>query len=181
MRLTLIAAFLTLTACAAKPTVRPDPIAEPAKVTPKQPTRASDEGAQLTASLELEPRPIFYELDSAMLTEDSQRTLTELAEAMRRAPAATVKIAGHTCDLGTTEYNLALGLRRASEARDFLVRLGVGASRVEITTFGEEQPALSGNGEGDREKNRRSEFAVDGAKKRSEVRSAPGTRTASTR
>jgi peptidoglycan-associated lipoprotein len=63
-------------------------------------------------------------------------------------------IEGHTCEIGTTEYNLALGERRANAARDYLARMGVDEKRLKILSYGEEQPA---NAE-DLEKNRRAEF-----------------------
>lgn len=155
----IVSGFLFL-GCAAKPVVRPDSAATTGA--PKTPAPASSKGEalQANASFDLEPRPIYYELDSARLDEPSQRSLSELGEALRNAPNATVRISGHTCELGTTEYNLVLGLRRASEARDYLVRLGVEPERIDIASFGEEQPALTGKDDSQLRKNRRSEFAI---------------------
>jgi peptidoglycan-associated lipoprotein len=102
--------------------------------------------------------PIFYALDSSRLTPESQQALVRLAEALRQRPEARVTIAGHTCDLGTTEYNLALGQQRAAVARDYLVRMGVEGSRIQVTSYGEESPRDSRPVEEARQQNRRSEF-----------------------
>lgn len=104
--------------------------------------------------------PIYYELDSATLRGDSREMLDRAAEALRHRPEARLTIAGHTCELGTTEYNLALGQRRAAAARDYLVRLGVEPDRIGIMSYGEEQPADPGHDEASLAKNRRSEFTV---------------------
>jgi peptidoglycan-associated lipoprotein len=110
--------------------------------------------------------PIYYELDSATLRSDSRELLDRVAEALRPRSEARVTISGHTCELGTTEYNLALGQRRASAARDYLVKLGVDRDHIAIVTYGEERPAAEGSGESVWSKNRRSEFSVSVAQAR---------------
>ncbi len=79
-----------------------------------------------------------------------------LSRALRQRPQAQVNVSGHTCELGTTEYNLALGHRRADIVRTYLVRLGVEPQRIAVVSYGEEKPvdahAL--------EKNRRAELSV---------------------
>jgi peptidoglycan-associated lipoprotein len=104
--------------------------------------------------------PIYYELDSATLRADSRELLDRAAEALRKRPEARLAIAGHTCELGTTEYNLALGQRRAAAARNYLVKLGVEPDRIRTVSYGEERPAEQGSGESAWSKNRRSEFTV---------------------
>jgi peptidoglycan-associated lipoprotein len=104
--------------------------------------------------------PIYYELDSATLRADSREILDRAAEALRKHPEARLTIAGHTCELGTTEYNLALGQRRAAAARTYLVKLGVEPERIGTVSYGEERPAEHGSGESAWSKNRRSEFTV---------------------
>lgn len=104
--------------------------------------------------------PIYYELDSATLRSDSREMLDRMAEALRQRREAQVTILGHTCELGTTEYNLALGQRRAASARDYLVKLGVEPNRISVVSYGEERPAEMGSGESAWSKNRRSEFTI---------------------
>lgn len=104
--------------------------------------------------------PIYYELDSATLRPESRELLDGVVEALRRRPEVRVTISGHTCELGTTEYNLALGQRRAAVVRDYLRRLGVDADRIAMVSYGEESPAVVGAGESALAKNRRSEFSI---------------------
>jgi len=72
-----------------------------------------------------------------------------------------IRVEGHCDERGTIEYNLALGERRASAAREYLVSLGVDASRVRIVSFGEEQPADPGHSEAAWAKNRRAQFVIE--------------------
>ncbi|WP_224249576.1 OmpA family protein [Hyalangium gracile] len=159
--LTLLA--MGASACATKSaaTVSSDDMASantPARSEPvKPPPPAPKEVAELPR---LDFGPIYYELDSATLRPESRALLERVAEALRPRSEALVAISGHTCELGTTEYNLALGQRRAAAAKDYLVKLGVERDRISIMSYGEERPAESGSGESVWSRNRRSEFSV---------------------
>jgi peptidoglycan-associated lipoprotein len=74
---------------------------------------------------------------------------------MKAHPAARIRIAGNCDELGTTEYNLALGQRRAEVARKYLANLGVATSRVETISYGEEKPVATGHDAESHAKNRR--------------------------
>jgi peptidoglycan-associated lipoprotein len=114
--------------------------------------------------------PIYYELDSATLRPDSRELLEHVAESLRKHTQARVTISGHTCELGTTEYNLALGQRRAASARDYLVKLGVEPERISVVSYGEERPVELGHDESAWVKNRRSEFSISVAHARADGR-----------
>lgn len=144
---------------------RVPPPPPPAPVPPKP--SVSDEDAGLSP---LTFGPIYYELDSTTLRPESRDTLDRLAEALRRRPGAQVTISGHTCELGTTEYNLALGQRRAAMAKDYLVKLGVGRNAITVVSYGEESPAVQGSGEDVWSRNRRSEFNLSVAQARLDAR-----------
>ncbi|NTX62866.1 OmpA family protein [Myxococcus sp. CA051A] len=107
-----------------------------------------------TDLLPLALEPVYFELDSTTLRPEFRDTLTQLADALRKRPQARVNITGHTCELGTTEYNL--GQRRASVVRDYLRRLGVEPARLSTLSFGEERPLSTT----ELEKNRRAELRV---------------------
>jgi peptidoglycan-associated lipoprotein len=77
---------------------------------------------------------------------------------MNRNPKTKIQIEGHTCDIGTAEYNLALGERRATSAKTYLERLGISANRLSTISYGEERPMLPNKDEANRSKNRRDEF-----------------------
>jgi peptidoglycan-associated lipoprotein len=104
--------------------------------------------------------PIYFEFDSAVLTTESRDLLSTFATwAIEKKPK--LKIEGHTDEQGTTEYNLALGDRRARAVADYLIALGVQTSTVETITFGEEKPAQPGSTEADHAANRRGEVKTN--------------------
>jgi peptidoglycan-associated lipoprotein len=103
---------------------------------------------------------IFFEYDSATLDESAQMQLQQNAALLQQFIIESVQIEGH-CDIrGTSEYNLALGERRATTAKEYLMRLGVPASRLETVSFGEERPFDNGNSEDAWAKNRRVHFVL---------------------
>ena len=77
---------------------------------------------------------------------------------MSKNPAVKIRIEGHTCEIGTGEYNLALGELRAKIAKKYLERVGVSSRRVSIISYGKERPLDPGHTEEARSKNRRDEF-----------------------
>ena len=96
---------------------------------------------------------IYFEFDSSDLSETSRTSLNENADWLRADPARTLMIEGHTDEVGTSEYNLGLGDRRARATKEYLTRLGIDENRIKIITYGEERPAGT-----DDTKNRRSMF-----------------------
>ena len=102
--------------------------------------------------------PIYFDYDSFVIQDKSKGDLQGVAEYLSKNAKATVTISGHTDDRGTTEYNLMLGDQRAKAAHDYLVRLGIDPVRIKTISFGEERPAVPGEGEANWSKNRRDEF-----------------------
>ncbi len=151
-----------LVGCAAKPEVRPSqpPVSS---ADPKAQAPSPEERAPLPAEDPLEAAPLYFALDSSLLLPASQEELARVAERLRRLPQVRVRIEGHTCELGTAEYNLALGMKRAQATREYLRRLGVDAGRLEVLSFGEERPTAEGEGEEMWARNRRSELTFGGA------------------
>lgn len=103
---------------------------------------------------------IYFAFDSFDLREDSKNVLTQKASIMKQYPQLRVVIEGHCDERGTEEYNLALGERRARTAYEFLIRLGVPASQMEMVSFGKLHPLVMGSGESSWAQNRRDEFKV---------------------
>lgn len=102
--------------------------------------------------------PVYFDFDSFALRSDALATLSRNAENLKNAPHLMVQIAGHCDERGTSEYNLALGEKRALAVREHLIRLGVSGDRLVTISYGEEQPADPGHGESAWAKNRRAEF-----------------------
>tara|TARA_R110002096_G_scaffold408075_1_gene606926 strand:+ start:18189 stop:18689 length:501 start_codon:yes stop_codon:yes gene_type:complete len=115
-------------------TEAPGPDSDSQDVTPEEDT--SSAAADLQDVL-------YFAFDSSDLDEESKARLQNNADWMKEDDSRVLTIEGHTDEAGTTDYNLALGERRARITRDYLVRLGVAAGRVQIITYGEEKPAGS--------------------------------------
>jgi len=106
-----------------------------------------------------EMEDIYFEFDSAVLTDDVQGILRKKA-AWLLDNQSEVLIEGHCDERGTPEYNLALGDRRATSAKSYLVSLGVEANRLAIISYGEEKPLDPGHNEEAWAKNRRAHFVI---------------------
>lgn len=105
---------------------------------------------------------VKFEFDQASLDSGSMDALRANAAIMQQHPTIRVEIQGHADERGTTEYNLALGEKRAKAVQDAMSSMGVAASRLQIVTYGEEKPAVSGSNETAWSENRRAEFRVIG-------------------
>ncbi|WP_281783951.1 OmpA family protein [Sinimarinibacterium flocculans] len=105
-------------------------------------------------------RSVSFEFDSAKLTEEARRTLDRVAAGLKGQPSMRVEIAGHTDALGTEAYNLRLSRERATSVRDFLVDLGVAASRLDVKGYGESKPVADNETDAGRARNRRVDFSV---------------------
>jgi len=103
---------------------------------------------------------VYFEFDSAVLTSDSQALLKKKAAWLKNNPSARAVIEGHCDERGTSEYNLALGDRRAESAKTFLVTLGISPSRLTTISYGEEKPIDTGKTERAYAKNRRAHFVL---------------------
>ena len=104
---------------------------------------------------------VLFDFDSAQLTDYAQRVLDRQAAFMKARPETRVTRGGHADERGTREYNLALGERRASSARDYLVAKGVNAARIRIISYGKERPASVGSTEAAWRLNRRAQTVLN--------------------
>lgn len=104
---------------------------------------------------------IYFDFDSFKLSEKARQTLQAKAKQMKKFTSLTMVIEGHCDERGTSEYNLALGQKRAQAAYEYLVLLGVSGKRMKVVSFGEERPAVMGSNEEAWAKNRRDEFRIN--------------------
>ena len=104
-------------------------------------------------------KTIYFDFDKYNLRDDARATLDANANILRNDPQMRIVIQGHCDERGTDEYNLALGERRAKAARDYLIKLGIDAGRIDIISYGEERPVAPGHDESSWSLNRRGEFA----------------------
>jgi len=118
--------------------------------------------AQILAAKKLfENQDIHFEYDSSELNEMAKSGLKEKAAWLKANSSSMITIEGHCDERGTTEYNLALGDRRANTAKNYLVNLGISASRLNTISYGEEMPLDSGKTETAFRKNRRAHFVIN--------------------
>ncbi len=102
----------------------------------------------------------FFDLDKSTLREDAKAPLQKDADWMKRWTSTQVIVEGHADSRGSAEYNLALGSRRADTVKQYLVSLGVQASRITVVSKGKEQPFCSEETEACWQQNRRGHFIV---------------------
>ncbi len=103
---------------------------------------------------------IHFDFDRYYIKDEYKPVLSNKAQMLREWPTVRIKIEGHCDEWGTSEYNLALGERRANSAKEFLVGAGVSADRITTVSFGEEKPLDPGHNKEAWQKNRRCEFEV---------------------
>jgi peptidoglycan-associated lipoprotein len=104
--------------------------------------------------------PVYFDFDSAMIQSDQVQRIEENAEYLKENGTVKVRIEGNCDPRGTREYNLALGERRALNAKKYLVNLGVGAERLFTVSWGEEKLLLYGHDELSWAQNRRDDFVI---------------------
>ena len=105
-------------------------------------------------------KDVYYQFDSVELEGEAIEILKKNAEWMKANPKARVEVEGHCDDVGSAEYNLALGAKRAQSAKDFLISQGIAAERLVTISYGKEAPACFELAEECRVRNRRARFVM---------------------
>lgn len=107
-----------------------------------------------------EVKDAYFDYDKADIRTDARDALSQTAQFLRAYPQMKVAVEGHCDERGSTEYNLALGDRRAAAAKKFLVSLGIPADRLETVSYGKERPFCSASNEECYRQNRRAHFVL---------------------
>ena len=179
----LIVAALSVDGCSrrraavAPPPQPPPPVEQPAAVPPAppaprgtivdnrptEPTIAADEltGRNIEELNRDNPlKPAFFPLDSADLDDEARSIVAANADVLKRYPQWVITIEGHCDERGTTEYNLALGERRAAAAKNYLQSLGIPPERLRTVSYGDEYPFDRASTEAAWSLNRRAQFVI---------------------
>ena len=106
-------------------------------------------------------QPVHFGFDLANTSSEAVAKLDRTAAWMQANPEVRVQIAGHCDERGTNEYNMALGERRAKNAKKYLVDKGISADRLSTISYGEEMPVDPGHNEAAWAKNRRADFHIN--------------------
>jgi peptidoglycan-associated lipoprotein len=146
------------------PPARPTPPPMAARVAPPPPpappAEAPSEAPQTEAPQTKDEPAIYFDFDSYTLRSDAHSVLQKLAATIRAKAYGQLEIDGNCDELGTTEYNLALGEERARAAETYLEHLGVPNAKVKTVSYGSERPKYPGHDDGARAKNRRDDLIV---------------------
>ena len=154
--LAIVAATFLLAACETASQVSGDSASTSASNTASS-SSASSSAADKTPAEKLAQvgDTVNFDFDSAELTVSARSTLNRQAAFLSLNPDLMIVIEGHADERGTREYNLALGDRRATAVRDYLVAKGINSARVRSVSYGKERPAVAGSDEAAWAKNRR--------------------------
>jgi peptidoglycan-associated lipoprotein len=131
---------------------------------PAPPTPPTEAKLSIQQRLEREVADIYYDYDKNDIREDARAQLTRNADALKKIvadfPNAAISVEGHCDERGSAEYNLGLGDRRATSAKEFLVQLGVAGDKLRSISYGKERPSCTDANEGCWQKNRRAHFSA---------------------
>lgn len=144
------------------PAPPPPPPPPPPAPAPAAPTEEELFSRKSLADLNAEKplADVFFALDQSTLQADGQAALQKNADWMRKWGATKITLEGHCDSRGTTEYNLALGERRAMAAKGYLQSLGVSADRLRTVSYGDEYPFDRASSEEGWSRNRRAHFVI---------------------
>jgi peptidoglycan-associated lipoprotein len=135
-------------------------VAEEAPQPPRAPKPAAEAPvAKLPVAQDSMGHAIFFDFDSSLVRDDARPVLQEVGAELKQR-SASVEVEGNCDELGTVEYNLALGEARARAAKEYLVRLGVPAKHIATASYGSQRPKYPGHDETSHAKNRRDDLVI---------------------
>ena len=105
-------------------------------------------------------KTVYFDFDKSEIRSDARPVLERVADYLKKSPAVKIVVEGHCDEMGTEEYNMALGERRALSVRRYLVTLGVAPERIGTVSYGEERPLDPAHNDAAWAKNRRCEFKI---------------------
>jgi peptidoglycan-associated lipoprotein len=153
-------ASLALSACKKKPVPTPEPVL---LELPDEDIQGEDAVIAVPESVTRMVQNfqrLHFEFDSDSLSDEAIAALSENVEIMQEHGDIKLQLQGHADERGTTDYNLALGQKRAHAVQRYMEASGVSGSRLTVTSYGEEAPLVSGASEQAWTQNRRCEFII---------------------
>ncbi|MDD5688562.1 MAG: peptidoglycan-associated lipoprotein Pal [Elusimicrobia bacterium] len=146
--------FSVFSGCAKKVVVKPQPV-EPVVEIPQPTEEPSLRGKAYIKVADLET--VHFDYDDASLSATARDILAKNAKWLKENLDVEIIVEGHCDERGTTDYNIALGDRRAKSVRSYLMKLGIKGNRIATISYGEEKPVDFGHDENAWAKNRRAE------------------------
>jgi peptidoglycan-associated lipoprotein len=114
----------------------------------------------LSELFEQNVKDAFFDFNKSDIRADARDNLAKTAEFLRSYPQIRVTIEGHCDERGSTEYNIGLGERRAQAAKNYLISLGISATRMDTVSWGKERPFCTEHDESCWQQNRRAHFVA---------------------
>ena len=154
------------------PNTTPTPAAQASATqsapTPTTPRRGGDgpvlagetRDKDLAAARAVLAQPIYFDFDSSAIKTDQRTPLEKKVPVLSNNPTLRIRVEGNTDERGSAEYNIALGMRRAAQAKRFLTDRGIDAGRIDVISYGEQRPVCSTSEEGCWQQNRRDDFKI---------------------
>ncbi|HEY4491130.1 MAG TPA: peptidoglycan-associated lipoprotein Pal [Acidobacteriota bacterium] len=161
----LVLMMMGLIACKKKaPPVSMEPAATsggmPSEPGPSDMTQTTDLSGMELDEISRRFQPVFFDFNRFEIRADQVDRIQANATILRQNPKITVTLEGHCDERGTEEYNEALGERRASAIKEYLVTLGIPSERIATISYGESRPFASGHNEDSWQQNRRAQSVV---------------------
>lgn len=145
---------VVFTGCAKKQVVKPpEPVAPEVSAQAEEPSLRGKEYKKVS-----QIETVYFDYDDASLRGEARNVLAKNAEWLKENMDVEIIVEGHCDERGTTDYNMALGDRRAKAVRSYLMKLGVKGSRLATISYGEEKPVDLGHDEAAWSRNRRGEM-----------------------
>ena len=163
MVLAMVASLTVVVGCGGKKAID-EPTPTDTSAAPVEEVKEQPVEQPVTPSTDMSPvslNDVYFDFDQYNLTSEAKSTLDANARELKRVMDANITIEGHCDERGTKAYNLALGDKRANAARDYLVALGVGSSRITTVSYGKERPFDAGHDESAWAKNRRAHVVAN--------------------
>jgi peptidoglycan-associated lipoprotein len=162
MFITVVFTLIIFTGCAENKAVVTEGTAQEETAPAQSAATTSEQSAKVepVATAETAVKDIFFDFDKSNIRPDAREILNGNADFLLKNSNSKIVIEGHCDERGTAEYNMALGQRRAQEAKKYLVNLGIKEPRIKTISYGEERPFDPGHDEEAWAKNRRAHFVV---------------------
>ena len=169
-----VALVLVIAACShAPPDTTPTPVSQPSatqNASPRSeaPRRGGDgpvlagetRDRDLAAARSALAQAVYFDFDSSAIRSDQRTALENKVPVLSHSLALRIRVEGNTDERGSAEYNIALGMRRAAQAKRFLTDRGIDAGRIDVISYGEEHSVCNTNDEACWQQNRRDDFKI---------------------
>jgi peptidoglycan-associated lipoprotein len=155
-----LAAILSIALIGCKHTPPPPPVEPPPIATPETTAVVTPPPVVEPPPAPLELTTIHFDFDKFNLRPDARDIMAQNADGLSKHAGAVIKIEGHCDERGSEAYNMALGEKRATAARDYLVNYGVNKDKISVISYGKSRPVDTGHDENAWAKNRRADFIV---------------------